>query len=140
MERREFIKTSCSLCLAVGGGMAMSALSSCATFPVYSAIVADGTLSVPLSVFSENKIQIIRPIGREYDIALRKEENGTFRALMLRCTHASNPLTYSGDGYTCRLHGSSFDAEGKVTHGPAEIPLTTFDTKLIGDSVQIIVM
>ncbi len=140
MKRREFIKTSCSLCLAIGSGISMSALSSCASFPVYSAVAANGELSVPLSLFKESNLQMVRAIGVEYDIALRREENGTFRALMLRCTHASNPLTFSGNGYTCRLHGSSFDEEGKVTHGPAEAPLNILESKIIGDAVRITII
>jgi Rieske Fe-S protein len=137
MERRDFIKTSCALCAAVGAGLTVGPLSSCASFPVYATSVSRKKISVPLSLFAEESVQIIRAKELDYDIALRKEKDGYYTALLLRCTHASNSLTYTGGGFICHLHGSTFDEEGSVTRGPAIMPLKTLATQISDETIVI---
>jgi cytochrome b6-f complex iron-sulfur subunit len=43
-----------------------------------------------------------------------------------RCTHRFADVEVDGDGMTCPRHGSQFDAEGKVTQGPAKGSLLRF--------------
>jgi cytochrome b6-f complex iron-sulfur subunit len=45
-------------------------------------------------------------------------ESGFF-ALSLVCTHLGCTLEPDINGFACPCHGSRFDAEGNVTHGPA---------------------
>lgn len=123
MERRDFIRTSCALCAVVGAGLALGSLSSCAPVPVYSTSVSRKKIVVPLSLFAEEAVQIIRAKELDFDIAVRKEDDGKYTALLLRCTHASNSLAYTDGGFICSLHGSMFDKDGSVTRGPAATPL-----------------
>jgi Rieske Fe-S protein len=135
MERREFILTSCGICLA--GSAIAAVLSSCASFPMYTTKVNHGTISVPFSVFHSGDIQIIHAQDTLYDIALKKETNGAYTAFALVCTHASNPLAFTGEKFICSLHGSKFDQEGKVIHGPATKPLDRLATRLTPDGILI---
>jgi Rieske Fe-S protein len=135
MERRDFIITSCGICLA--GSAIGTLLSSCAPIPTYTTKVEQGTISVPFSVFHSGDIQIIHAQDTLYDIALKKEANGGFTAFALLCTHASNPLAFTGDKFICSLHGSKFDQEGKVIHGPATRPLDRLATRLTSDGILI---
>src|ERR1700748_3082618 len=137
MDRRSFVKQSCTMCLAVGAGMVIGSLSSCATLPVYKTTAANNKVSVPVSLFAQSDFQIIQSKGLYYNIGLRKESNGSYTALLLRCTHADNQLTPTGNGFTCSLHGSAFDNEGHVTQGPAERPLKKYPTQV--ESNQIII-
>jgi Rieske Fe-S protein len=137
MERREFIKTSCSLCIAIGSASVIGALSSCASIPTYETSVQKNMVAVPRSLFNNNNLQIIRVENFTYGIALEKTSNGNFTALLLRCTHASNPLTYTGNGFRCPLHGSKFDLEGDVIRGPAALPLQRLSTEISGDNILI---
>jgi len=137
MERRDFIKQSCTVCLAVGAGMAIGSLSSCATVPVYKTVVDANKVIVPVSLFARSNFQIIEPKQLFYNIGLRKERDGTYTALLLRCTHADNQLMASGNGYKCTLHGSTFDKEGRVTQGPAERSLKKYLTEKVSDSIII---
>ena len=130
MERRSFLKTTCTLCGIAGLGLLMSSLSSCAPMPIYKTAVIDNKVVVPLSLFTENTVQIIRPKNYEYDIAVRKINDTRFLALQMRCTHADNQLTSTGNGFLCNLHGSNFDKEGNVTKGPAEFSLIKYLTEL----------
>ena len=118
MERREFLKTTCSACLLAGAGLIIGSLNSCSTAAVYQTTLVQNKIVVPVSLFAETNLQIIRVKDAPYDIALRKETNGSYTALQLRCTHADNALNSTGNGFYCPLHGSKFNSEGLVTKGP----------------------
>lgn len=137
MDRRNFIKQSCTVCVALGAGISIASLSSCATASVYQSAIESGKVSVPVSLFAQNDFRIIQPNKFFYSIGLQKEKDGTYTALLLRCTHADNQLTATGKGYQCSLHGSTFDKEGKVTKGPAERSLKKYPTEIISDKIII---
>jgi len=123
--------------MAMGAGLLVGSLSSCATIPVYKTTVDANKVTVPVSLFAQTDFQVIQPKDLFYNIALRKESNGTYTALLLRCTHADNQLMSTGNGFKCNLHGSSFDKEGHVTQGPAERPLKKYQTEIISDKIII---
>ncbi|NCD71173.1 QcrA and Rieske domain-containing protein [Mucilaginibacter agri] len=137
MERRDFIKQSCALCMIAAAGAVISNLSSCATLPVYQTAINNQQVTVPTSLFDKGNLQIVQPKGLFYNIALNKEADGSYTALLLRCTHADNQLITTGNGYKCNLHGSAFDKEGHVTVGPAEKPLRKYPTEI--NNGQIII-
>ncbi|MFI5161794.1 MAG: Rieske 2Fe-2S domain-containing protein [Sphingobacteriales bacterium] len=137
MDRRDFVKQSCIACIAMGAGLVIGSLSSCATLPVYKTTVDANKVIVPASLFAQSELQIIQPKDMFYNIALRKEKDGSYTALLLRCTHADNQLISTGNGFKCNLHGSGFDQEGRVTRGPAERSLKKYKTELISDKIII---
>lgn len=137
MERREFLRTSCSLCLALAAGVAFSPLGSCTSTRVYRTTVSNNTITVPASLFAESDVQLVRPDGLSYDVALRRMEDGSYLALLMQCTHADNQVISTGNGYYCNLHGSRFDAAGAVTKGPAEHSLKKLKTEIVSDNVII---
>jgi Rieske Fe-S protein len=106
--------------------------------PMVEAVPMDGRVTVPLSAFDHTDFLLIRVRDYLYDIAVRKFAGGSFRAWVLRCTHADNQLTFTRHGYTCAAHGSIFDLEGKVTGGPAQRPLQQLKTDLTRDSLVLI--
>ena len=125
------------MCLAIGAGLVVGSLSSCTALPMYKATVDSNKIAVPESLFAQSNFQVIEAKGLYYNIALRKEKDNTYTALLLRCTHADNQLMSTGNGFKCSLHGSSFDAEGRVTQGPAEKPLTKYPTEIIQGNIII---
>ncbi len=62
-------------------------------------------------------------------VCIGRDANGVY-ALSLYCTHMQCNIatqgTVSPQGIHCGCHGSSFDANGNVTHGPAAQPLAHF--------------
>ena len=121
----------------MGAGMMMSSITSCSSIPVYKTIITENKIAVPVSQFAASDFQIIRPKNYDYDIGLRKEKDGSYAALLLRCTHADNQLTSTGTGFFCDLHGSRFDEEGVVIKGPAEHSLKKFSTEIIFGNIII---
>lgn len=63
------------------------------------------------------------PLGSRTSIpeipALLIHTESGFTALSLNCTHLGCTLEQDQTGFVCPCHGSSFDAEGNVRHGPA---------------------
>ena len=59
----------------------------------------------------------------------------TFVAFDATCTHQGCPITYTGPGFRCPCHGSTFDQNGQVTGGPASTPLLKIPVKLVDGKV-----
>jgi Rieske Fe-S protein len=137
LKRRLFLKDACSLCIAVGAGTLSAGLISCSSYSVYRTRVQDAEITVPLSIFSAGPLQILRADDIEYDIAVRQNADGSFQALLLRCTHADNEVTPAGKGFVCSAHGSRFDPHGEVTRGPAPEHLQALDTSVNEDRLTV---
>jgi Rieske Fe-S protein len=138
MQRRAFITSSCNICLLLTAGALLPTLSGCgpAAYKVITTEIHDDQVVVPLTGFTQSPLQLVRPKGWFYSIAVRKKEDNTYSALLLKCTHQDNQLVAATNGYSCSLHGSTFNNSGRVTKGPAERPLkeypiTTDDNNLI---------
>ncbi|PWU04598.1 MAG: hypothetical protein C5B52_01160 [Bacteroidetes bacterium] len=140
MERREFIIEGCRICLLTAAVAGISGLSSCGpSYPVFKTEMVDNKLQVPLSLFDKNALQVISPRKFQYEIAVQKNSDDTYKALLLRCTHQSNQLIPTGKGYLCSLHGSTFDKEGNVTKGPAELKLKELKTEVSGTNLIVFI-
>lgn len=129
MERREFLKSSCNVCLMLTAGLILPMLPGCgpAAYQVIHSEIRNDQIEIPLSSFTQQSpLQLVRPNGWLYAIAVRKKEDNTWSALLLKCTHQDNQLTASGSGFSCSLHGSAFNTAGTVTKGPAERPLKQY--------------
>ncbi|HVT85002.1 MAG TPA: Rieske (2Fe-2S) protein [Chitinophagaceae bacterium] len=138
MERKEFIRASCNACLLLAAGYLLPTLAGCASgYSVFKTSVVNKQITVPLTMFDKSALQLVRPQGWLYDIAVEKRENGSFAALLLQCTHQENQLKIDGNGFHCSLHGSEFDKNGNVTKGPAERPLHQYKTFVDNDHLII---
>jgi len=66
---------------------------------------------------------------------------GALYAVDARCTHVGGPLdrgSVSGTQVTCPLHGSVFDVRtGAVIRGPAARPVTSYRTKVEGETLVL---
>ena len=83
----------------------------------------NNSVQVPLNIFDTKPFQVISPKKYAYEVAVEKKQDGTYKALLLKCTHYANQLIPTGNGFTCNAHGSRFDKEGEVLKGPAAQPL-----------------
>ena len=63
---------------------------------------------------------------------------GTFEAFSNICTHQGCPITQiQGDTITCNCHGSEFNVDGSVKHGPADRPLTKAKITQAGNNLDV---
>jgi cytochrome b6-f complex iron-sulfur subunit len=58
-----------------------------------------------------------------------------YSALSLVCTHLGCTVEQSADGFACPCHGSRFDSQGNVVHGPANKQLHALRVKETSDGV-----
>lgn len=130
MERRDFLKKGCSLCLMGAAGLLLpELLSSCtAGSKVFRGAVVNNSIEVPLSLFEAGNLQFVRPKGWYYDIAVHRREDLTYTAVLMQCTHMENQVAATGNGFICSAHGSLFDFEGQVKKGPAIQALKKYTT------------
>ena len=139
MNRKDFIKGSCGVCIALSSGFMMSAiLSSCKTsLGVIKTSSQNDVVTIPVSEFEKGDYKLVRVSNYNYDLAIQKNGDGSYTTLVLRCTHAGHPLTRTGNNYYCTMHGSQFNHEGDVTKGPAERPLLHLKTEVEKDRIHI---
>jgi len=139
MERREFIKSSCNVCLMLTAGLILPMLPGCgpAAYQVIHTDISNDLIKIPQSGFAKSPLQLVRPTGWLYAIAVRKKEDNTYSALLLKCTHQDNQLNAASNGFSCSLHGSAFNADGAVTKGPAERALKQYSVSADQTNVTI---
>lgn len=127
-NRREFIKKSCTGCIALTGWSTIAAfLYSCSPLPIYKTDLVDNKFIIPISTFKEGeKMKILQAKKLSYDVLLVKESNVKYHALEMKCTHQDTNLIANSKGLSCNLHGSTFNLNGKVTNGPASRPLLRY--------------
>ena len=140
MQRRDFLKGACRICLMGAAGAAVIDLAGCSPAianNVFAPPVIDNSVQVPLHIFDTKPLQIISPKQYAYEVAVEKQADGTYKALLLKCTHYANQLIPTGNGFTCNAHGSRFDKEGKVVKGPAEQSLKQLQTTITDQNLFI---
>jgi len=66
--------------------------------------------------------------------------NGNFTALSARCTHQGCDVDWvtASRTFLCPCHGGRYDAEGKVLQGPPPAPLGKLETRVVGDTLQVL--
>ncbi len=114
-------------------------------FLYLSGILTFGGLLRFLSYESETKRQTDFDLGSvdnyppgsrtsipEIPALLIHAESG-FTALSLTCTHLGCTLEQDQTGFVCPCHGSSFDADGNVIHGPAINALQVLRVEVTND-------
>jgi Rieske Fe-S protein len=82
-----------------------------------SSLATDGaTLVTPSPGLDGTPILVVRDGARR------------FHALSMQCTHEGCPVRPPVNGViTCPCHGSQYDLEGHVKHGPAQLPLARYE-------------
>jgi Rieske Fe-S protein len=131
MQRRDFLKNACTLCI----GTAILGISLDATAKKQKPLklpIVDGKIFLPLAEFTTlNTSQIIiRNKNLDADILVVKNETD-FHALEMLCSHQRIPLSFQNQKLICSAHGSQFDLQGNVLQEPAIHSLHKLQTAII---------
>lgn len=143
MDRRTFLKNSCSACLSL---TVLATLGGSCTPTRY----ISGTLNKDGITVSKDDFQIkqkggtayssfiiVRNDALKYPICVYRNSDSEYTALWMRCTHQGTELQASGDKLQCPAHGSEFSRTGQVTNGPASTNLKTFPVTVNGSDLFI---
>ena len=138
--RREFVHASARIVASTAAASVLApVVASCGSdakrAPLFEAsfdvapLAADGdTLVTPTPGFDGAPILIERRSPR------------AFVALSMQCTHEGCPVKPpSGGIIKCPCHGSEYDLDGKVLHGPAQFPLARYEVSYRSRSRRLMV-
>lgn len=139
-NRRNFIKQSCGLCASlIGLSIVAPALQGCSPLITVKTNVSKGPIGILRSSFTEeNKLVIVKNEAQEFDIAVVQLGTEVFKAFELQCTHQSNPVIPTKNGFFCNAHGSSFTFDGKVNKPPAQRNLKEYKLEITQDQINIL--
>jgi len=136
MERRQFIKSACVAC--AGMAITLPFLNGCGTpAQLIQASLNGDELHVPLTAFAEKNYVIVRSKQLEFDVFLKKESDGCYKAVLMRCTHRNNPVQRTSNGFVCHEHGSRFDEQGLVLTEPPVKKLIKLPTTIKQSYIHI---
>jgi Rieske Fe-S protein len=143
MDRRDFIKNSCTACLSAAGIGAI--VSSCTATQYISGTIGKDGLFVDTKEFLTKQsgrtgyrsFIIVRNDTLQYPICVYRFSENEYSALWMRCTHQGTELQASGDRLQCTAHGSEFDNRGAVKTGPADRSLRSFPVTVSNNQLFI---
>lgn len=134
MERRSFIKASCTLCgLALVPGL----LNSCSKSSTTTNKNVNFTLD--LSSSTNSALQNVGGYVVSNDVIVIRTGSGSFVALSALCTHQGCTVGYNANSkqLVCPCHGGTFDTNGTVLAGPPPKPLQKFTVTQSGNTLTI---
>lgn len=143
MDRRNFIKNSCTACLSLT--VLSSLVSSCTPTQYISGTLAKDGITVNKDQFkikqkggtAYSSFIIVRNDALKYPICIYRTNDQEYTALWMRCSHQGTELQASGDVLQCSAHGSEFNNKGEVRNGPADIALRTFPVTVTNNEIFI---
>jgi len=92
------------------------------------------------------KLPTLRSVGgsialkvKDRLLLLVRDSGTSVRAFNPVCTHRQCVVAFSANDHKikCPCHGSQFDLDGHVVHGPASQPLQTYAAELAGEQVIV---
>jgi Rieske Fe-S protein len=131
-----------TLIVGAGLGTVTAVLAACSTYgkPAASSSSAapaekPGSSAAPSALAKTADV----PVGGGViagDTVVTQPTVGVFKGLSATCTHAGCTVTKIADGtIDCPCHGSKFNLDGTVAHGPASKPLEAKAITVQGDSI-----
>lgn len=127
MRRRDFIAL----------GVAAVSLGGCAGARYLVPRVSGGRLVVPVAELDRGGEAFLQAPGMQRPVYVRRLESGEITAVLASCTHQGCQPEPVADRLACPCHGSEFSFDGRVLQGPAERPLTRYETNVEGADLVV---
>ena len=143
MQRREFIKNTCTACLSLT--VLSTLVSSCVATKYISGELGKDGLTISKEEFkvkqkggtAYSSFIIVRNDALQFPICVYRLNENEYSALWMKCTHQGAELQASGDVLQCPAHGSEFTNRGQVLSGPAGTSLRTFPVSIKNNELFI---
>jgi cytochrome b6-f complex iron-sulfur subunit len=135
MDRRGFLKW-------LIGGMGIVALGGI-FYPIVRFLKPPAAISGAIGQVANVGAVSGFPAGQLTTITVNQQPaavqnlNGKYTVYSLICTHLGCVVAPDGDAFKCPCHGSEFSPDGKVTHGPASLPLPTYHSQVQNGSLLV---
>lgn len=134
VDRRTLLASALAACAG------LLALPACTVPPRSFQAPGGDIVRVPLERYPELEreggvVKVLTP--RHGPVFVRRGAGVEVLALSGICTHQGCTVAPAGGGFRCPCHGSTYDAGGRNTGGPAPEPLARLKAALAGDAVVI---
>ncbi|MCB0727922.1 MAG: Rieske 2Fe-2S domain-containing protein [Ignavibacteria bacterium] len=125
-NRRDFLKTSFKS-LAVGT-IALSALDVKKLFAESAAETKSETESAAkvISISEHPELSSVGGYIITGNYFIKRTGDSKFLVLSIICSHKKCDVDYTGEGFECPCHGSTYSSTGKVLQGPAKKNLKSY--------------
>jgi Rieske Fe-S protein len=123
LSRRDFLKLSSRVLLAVSGLLGVGAIWRFLSHPTEPPVQTEFDIGP-----AENYPPGSRTLRPEVPAVVIHDEAG-FAALSLVCPHLGCTVEQTAAGFACPCHGSTFSPSGTPLSGPANVPLSSLQIK-----------
>jgi Rieske Fe-S protein len=136
--------------IGAGLGLAATAIAACSSYGKKSdATGAPSTTAEQAPAMSGGSAPVAKPIAKTSDVpvgsgvilgevVVTQPTAGVFKGFSSTCTHKGCTVDKIADGtIDCPCHGSKFNLDGTVAHGPAEKPLEAKNVTVEGDEIVL---
>jgi Rieske Fe-S protein len=156
MSRRNFLEKGVQTLSAAALAVPALSLISCSQEPLGPGSGAGQTINIPNSpsnVYTFNfsdypQLQtpggsihvVVAATSGNQELFITRVSTSTAYAVSSKCTHVCctlNAYDPSTQQYYCNCHGSIFNADGTVAHGPAKVNLPTYAGSITTTGIQL---
>lgn len=127
LSRRDFLKLTNRALLTVSGLLGLGGLLRFLGYQAEPTPATEFDIGVS-DAYPLNSSTILPDVP-----AVLNHKAEGFSAMSLTCTHLGCTVEREGEGYYCPCHGSQYDADGQVEHGPATEPLARLHVDVSDD-------
>ena len=150
MNIGEFPISRQKVLLGAGLGLVTAVVAACSTYgrkpeaasessPTTAAPSGPGGTAAPAAKAIAKTTDV--PVGSAVivgDIVVTQPTAGVFKGFSAKCTHKGCILDKVADGTVdCPCHGSKFNLDGTVAHGPADKPLEAENITVQGETIVV---
>jgi cytochrome b6-f complex iron-sulfur subunit len=129
LSRRDFIKRSAVGVIAGSAALSSFNLAAFANSPAAKGILKISNEDIVVKLSDNASLGTVGGSVKINDeLMLIRRSDTSFIALKTVCTHKGCDVELEGDKFICPCHGSEYTLDGKVTLGPAEKDLKSYQT------------
>jgi Rieske Fe-S protein len=129
-NRRNFLKKSArAVAMGAVGTLALKNIDLSAVLPAENLQQSESKITKVINLSDYPALQSVGGHAMiSGNVILIRSSKSKFTALSTVCTHKKCDLDYTGSGFECPCHGSTFNKSGKVLTGPAKKNLRSYST------------
>jgi Rieske Fe-S protein len=137
------------LLLGAGLGLVTAVVAACSTYGKKPEAAGESSATTAASASGGPGAPAAKVIAKTADVpvgsgvivdkvVVTQPTAGVFKGFSSTCTHKGCTVDKIADGtIDCPCHGSQFNLDGSVAHGPADKPLATENITVQGDSIVL---
>jgi cytochrome b6-f complex iron-sulfur subunit len=125
----------------LAGGACTLSLGGCASVAVTRLTPVDGRVRIVVAdhprLAEPGGYLRVQPEGAGELIYLVTLGTGGYAALSSICTHLGCTVDVQGGHLVCPCHGSTYERDGRVVRGPAEVPLRRYPVTVVNGVIEV---